>query len=221
MLVRRRDLLTGSSALLLSSPVHVNAARLKQNLEALSRYGRPPGGVFTDGVSRVGYSDADIAGRAFVIRLIEQTGVRPRIDEAGNIFARRAGSGSDAAPVLFGSHIDSVPNGGNFDGDLGALAAIEILHVVNEHKLTTRRPLEIVVWACEEATFNGMSLNGSRARSLTVAARKRFLSRAREQAEVSRSAASRASSLSIAITSRSKASPTTPARRRWRTGRMR
>ena len=67
------------------------------------------------------------------------------------------------SPVLFGSHIDSVPNGGNFDGDLGSLAAIEILRVLGESGIVTRRPLEAVVWSCEEATFNGNTLNGSRA----------------------------------------------------------
>jgi N-carbamoyl-L-amino-acid hydrolase len=71
----------------------VNAARLRQNLEELSVFGRPAGGTFADGVSRVAFSDADVAGRAYVIRLMEAAGLKPRIaDAAGNILARRAGA---------------------------------------------------------------------------------------------------------------------------------
>src|SRR5438094_4585305 len=98
----------------------VNAARLQTHLEGLSVFGRPAGGTFADGVSRVAYSDADIAGRRYVMGLMEAAGLKPRIDAAGNFSARRAGSDDSLPPVLFGSHIDSVPNGGNFDGDLGS-----------------------------------------------------------------------------------------------------
>src|SRR5689334_8616119 len=128
----------------------VNAARLRQHLEELSVFGRPAGGTFADGVSRVAYSDADVAGRAYVTKLIESAGLKPRVDAAGNIFARRDGSGNSLPPVLFGSHTDSVPNGGNFDGDLGTLAAIEVMQTLNESGIATRRPLEIVDWQNEE-----------------------------------------------------------------------
>src|SRR6266571_2025508 len=130
----------------------VNGARLRQHLEELSVFGRPAGGSFVDGVSRVAYSDADVAGRAYVMKLMETAGLKPRIDAAGNILARRDGSANNLPPVLFGSHTDSVPNGGNFDGDLGSLAAIEIIQTLNEARVTTRRPLKIVVWQNEEAT---------------------------------------------------------------------
>src|ERR1700722_1118313 len=128
----------------------VNAARLRQHLEALSVFGRPAGGTFADGVSRVAYSDADLAGRRYAMRLMETAGLKPRIDAAGNIVARRAGVDNSLPPVLFGSHIDSVPNGGNFDGDLGSLAAIEVVQTIAEAGLATRRPLEVVIWANEE-----------------------------------------------------------------------
>jgi N-carbamoyl-L-amino-acid hydrolase len=133
-----------------AADLRVNAVRLREHIEALSVYGRPAGGSFADGVSRVAYSDADVAGRAYVRRLMEAAGLKPRVDAAGNIFARGAGSDASLAPVLFGSHIDSVPNGGNFDGDLGSLAAIEVIQTLHEAGVTTRRPLEIVVWANEE-----------------------------------------------------------------------
>jgi len=141
----------------------INAARLRQQLEALSVYGRPAGGTFADGVSRVAYSDADVAGRAYVMQLMEAAGLAPRIDAGGNISARRAGTDSSLPPVLFGSHIDSVPNGGNFDGDLGSLAAIEVVRTLGESGVTTRRPLEVVVWSNEEGVAFNNGLAGSRA----------------------------------------------------------
>jgi N-carbamoyl-L-amino-acid hydrolase len=135
---------------------------MQAHLEALSVFGRPPGGSFQSGVSRIGYSDSDIAGRKFVMDLMKSAGAEVRIDAAGNIFASRRGSQPSLPPVLFGSHIDSVPAGGNFDGDLGSLAAVEILRLLNDLHIETRRPLTAVVWACEEASFAGTSLNGSR-----------------------------------------------------------
>src|SRR5437016_5547959 len=141
----------------------IEASTIRNHLEALSVFGRPDGGSFQDGVSRIGYSDADIAGRGFVMDLMRKAGASVRIDAAGNIFASRPGSDLSLPPVLFGSHIDSVPNGGNFDGDLGSLSAVQILRMLNELRIVTRRPLTAVVWACEEASFAGAMLNGSRA----------------------------------------------------------
>ena len=109
------------------------------------------------------YSDADVAGRHYVMGLMEAAGLKPRIDPAGNIFARRAGSQTSLPPVLFGSHIDSVPNGGNFDGDVGSLSAIEVVQTLNEAGVTTRRPLEVVIWANEEGVAYNNGLDGSRA----------------------------------------------------------
>lgn len=140
-----------------------DATTLQSHLSALSAFGRPAGGTFQDGVSRIGYSDADIAGRRFLTELMNKAGAVVRVDAAGNIFAARPGSEPSLPPVLFGSHIDSVPNGGNFDGDLGSLASVHILRLLHESRTQTRRPLTAVVWACEEATFAGASLNGSRA----------------------------------------------------------
>ena len=141
----------------------VNGARLREHLDGLSIYGRPPGGTFASGVSRVAYSDADVAGRGYVMKLMEAAGLKPRIDAAGNISARRAGSDPQLPPVLFGSHIDSVPNGGNFDGDVGSLSAIEVIQTLNEAGVTTRRPLEVVIWANEEGVAYNNGLDGSTA----------------------------------------------------------
>jgi beta-ureidopropionase / N-carbamoyl-L-amino-acid hydrolase len=145
-----------------SSAPAVNPARLRARLEALSVYGRPAGAGFEGGVSRVAYSDADVAARTYVMDLMRDAGVEPRIDPAGNIFARRDGRDRALEPILFGSHIDSVPQGGNFDGDLGSLSAIEVLQVLQERGQHTRHPLEIVVWAHEESAAFNRGLAGSR-----------------------------------------------------------
>jgi len=135
---------------------------LRQRLETLSTYGRPAGGTFADGVSRTAYSDADVEGRRYVMGLMKSAGLEPRIDPAGNIFARRGGSAPQLPPILFGSHIDSVPNGGNFDGDLGSLSALGALEALAAGGLRTRHPLEMVVWAHEESFAFGRGLACSR-----------------------------------------------------------
>ena len=89
------------------------------------------------------------------MRLMRGFGMEPRVDPAGNIFGSRAGSDQSLQPILFGSHIDSVPGGGNFDGDLGSMSAIEVMHTLKEHDLTTRHPLRMVIWTDEENTFAG------------------------------------------------------------------
>ena len=161
----RRFFLGASAACAFARPatVRINAGRLRDHLERLSVFGRPAGGGFADGVSRVAYSDADIAGRAYVMSLMEAAGLKPRVDPAGNIFGRRAGSDDSLPPVLFGSHIDSVPNGGNFDGDVGSLSAIEVVQTLNESHIATRRPLEVVIWSNEEGYAFNNGICGSRA----------------------------------------------------------
>jgi beta-ureidopropionase / N-carbamoyl-L-amino-acid hydrolase len=133
-----------------SAPLHVDASRLRKTLEDLSVFGRPAGGSFEDGVSRYAYSDADIAGRAYVMGLIRAGGATPRVDAAGNIRARRDGSAAGLKPIMIGSHIDSVPNGGNFDGALGSLAAVEVLRTLNDRQVLMRHPLEVAIWSNEE-----------------------------------------------------------------------
>ena len=133
----------------------INAARLQQSLEGLSVYGRPAGGSFADGVSRVAYSDADVAGRKYAMDLMRAAGLQPRIDTAGNVTALRRGSDASLKPILFGSHIDSVPNGGNFDGDLGSMSAVEVMQTLQDHNLTTRHPLQVVIWQNEEGGLVG------------------------------------------------------------------
>jgi len=140
----------------------VDAQKLRERLEALSVFGRPAGGTFADGVSRVAYSDADIEGRRYVLGLMGTAGLAPRIDAAGNIFGARAGTDPSLPPILFGSHIDSVPSGGNFDGDLGSLSALGAMEALAAAGVRTRHPLEMVVWAHEEGVAFGRALACSR-----------------------------------------------------------
>lgn len=139
----------------------VNAVRLRKRLEDLSVFGRPAGGTFADGVSRTGFSDADLAARAWLLKEMGAAGLEPKIDTAGNISAVRAGSVPDLKPILFGSHIDSVRGGGNFDGDVGSMSSLEVMATLIENNVRTRHPLEYVVWAAEESNY-GSGLHGSR-----------------------------------------------------------
>src|SRR5262249_39750822 len=102
--------------------LRVNADRITGHLIALAEFGKNPEG----GVSRVAYSEADKAARAVVMEWMRAAKLEPSIDFAGNIIGRRAGSDASLHPLLFGSHIDSVPGGGNYDGDVGSTSAIEV-----------------------------------------------------------------------------------------------
>ena len=112
---------------------------------------------------RVAHSGmASVGSRRYAIELMRAAGLAPRIDPVGNIFGRRAGTDASLPPILFGSHIDSVPNGGNFDGDLGSLSAIGVLEALAAAGVQTRHPLEMVIWANEEGVAFGNVLAGSR-----------------------------------------------------------
>jgi N-carbamoyl-L-amino-acid hydrolase len=138
--------------------LHIQPKRLQETLEKLSTFGRNPDG----GVTRLGFSTADMAARQYVMELMKQAGLAVRVDPAGNIFGLRAGS--EKLPVLmFGSHIDSVLHGGNFDGDVGSLGAIEVIRALNDEKIQTRHPLEAVIWTNEEGDHFGVGVFGSSA----------------------------------------------------------
>ena len=128
---------------------HVNQQRLWDTVEQLSEFGRPAGAGFEGGVTRVGFSEADLAARTWFMQLMREAGLTVRVDPAGNILGLRPGN-ENLPVLLFGSHIDSVPSGGNFDGDVGSLAALEVMRALNDGKMTTRHPLEMVIWTNEE-----------------------------------------------------------------------
>lgn len=128
-----------------------NSTRMEQRILALGRFGTNPEG----GVSRVAYSEADKAGRAYVMGLMKAAGLEVRLDAAGNIVGRRLGKDNTLQPIAFGSHIDSVPGGGNYDGDVGSLGAIECIELLNEAMITTQHPLEVIIFQNEEGGLIG------------------------------------------------------------------
>jgi N-carbamoyl-L-amino-acid hydrolase len=128
-----------------------NGDRLNLHLRELAEFGKNPQG----GVSRVGYTDADKQGREYAMRRMREAGLDIRIDTAGNIIGRVAGSDQRLKPILFGSHIDSVPEGGNYDGTLGSLSAIESIQTMRERKIVTKHPLEVVIFQFEEGGLYG------------------------------------------------------------------
>ncbi len=133
--------------------LHIDGARLNGWLTAFDAIGRTAGGI-----NRVAYSDADLAGRSFTLDLLRQAGLTPRIDAAGNIFARVAGTSSSLAPILIGSHVDSVTNGGNFDGPVGSFGAIEVGRTLLERRIRLRHPVDVVIWQNEEGGTIGSKL---------------------------------------------------------------
>lgn len=136
---------SGTGNRLRRAPLRVNGARLNGWLAQFDSVGRTP-----TGINRVAYSEADLAGRAFTLNLFRDAGLTPRIDAAGNIIARVAGTSASLKPILIGSHVDSVTDGGNYDGPVGSFAAIEVARSLREHNVRLKHPLDVVVWQNEE-----------------------------------------------------------------------
>lgn len=126
--------------------LRVNGSRINSHLAALGEFGKNPQG----GVSRVAYSEADLRGREYVMGLMRAAKLDASIDIAGNLVGRRRGSDSGLPPLLIGSHIDSVPEGGNYDGQVGSISAIEVAETLAENRVTTRHPLEVIIFQNEE-----------------------------------------------------------------------
>lgn len=133
-----------------TNPLHVNSQRLEQRLMKLAEFGKTEKGNM-----RVAFSEFDLKGREYVMSLMREAGLTVRIDAAGNIIGRREGTERTLPPIVFGSHIDCVPNGGYYDGNVGSLGAIEVAQVLFENKVSTRHPLEVVIFANEEGGLIG------------------------------------------------------------------
>ncbi len=139
--------------------IRINASRLQSDLEALGRIGRDAAG----GITRPSFSRADLEARVWLQSRIEEAGLEYREDGAGNQFGRLEGaSGPEASVVMAGSHLDTVPNGGMFDGAAGVVAALECLRTIREEGLRLRLPLEAASFTDEEGNLVGDFL-GSRA----------------------------------------------------------
>ncbi|MBV8664787.1 MAG: Zn-dependent hydrolase [Hyphomicrobiales bacterium] len=130
------------------SNVRVNGQRLWDALMEMAQIGGTPKG----GCKRLTLTDLDKQGRELFRSWCEKEGCVVKVDEMGNMFARRAGVDDHLAPVLMGSHLDTQPTGGKFDGVLGVLGALEVVRSLNDQKIKTRRPIEIANWTNEEGS---------------------------------------------------------------------
>jgi N-carbamoyl-L-amino-acid hydrolase len=131
--------------------IRADPGRMEQRIKALSTYGANEDG----GVDRVAFSEADLAGREYIRNLMREAGLTVRMDTAGNIIGRREGSDLNLPVIMFGSHIDSVPGGGNYDGDVGVIGAIEVAQLLHDNDIRTRHPLEVVSFTDEEGGLVG------------------------------------------------------------------
>ena len=136
----------------------INAKRIEQQITKLAEFGKTPEG----GVHRVAYSEEDVQAREYITTLMKAAGLAVQIDAAGNILGRLEGSENSLPPIMFGSHIDTVPHGGKYDGAVGVLSAIECVRVLMENKIQTRHPLEVIVFTDEEGGLVGSrAMNGT------------------------------------------------------------
>ncbi len=135
----------------------IDGKRLWDTLMGFAEIGATPKG----GVRRLALSDVDKRGRERFRAECEALGLTVRVDAIGNMFARRPGRDPNRLPVLFGSHLDSQPSGGKFDGALGVLAGLEVMRSLNDLGIVTEAPLELINWTDEEGSRFGHSLMGS------------------------------------------------------------
>lgn len=137
--------------------LEINGARLWRRLMEMAEIGATANG----GNNRQAITDADVAGRNLFLDWCEAANCEVRLDAVGNIFARRSGRDPNAAVVLTGSHLDTQPTGGRFDGVYGVLASLEAVETLNDHGVETDRSIEIAVWCNEEGSRFTTSMMGS------------------------------------------------------------
>jgi N-carbamoyl-L-amino-acid hydrolase len=135
----------------------VNGDRLWGTLMELAKIGATPKG----GVCRLALTDLDRAARDLIVSWAEAAGCAITIDCMGNVFMRRRGRKDDLAPVVTGSHTDSQPTGGRFDGIYGVLGGLEVVRTLNDFGIETERPIEVVIWANEEGSRFAPGMTGS------------------------------------------------------------
>jgi N-carbamoyl-L-amino-acid hydrolase len=139
------------------NPMRIDADRLQQRLAALAEIGAIAGG----GSSRLACTDEDRAGRDLVVSWMEDLGLDVRVDAIGNVVARRHGRDDDLAPVMCGSHIDTVRTGGRYDGNYGVLAGLEVIETLERAGHATRRPLAVAFFTDEEGARFAPDMLGS------------------------------------------------------------
>jgi len=137
--------------------LRIDGARLWRSLMDMAEIGATPRG----GSCRLALSDEDRAGRDLFVRWCREAGCEVSVDRMGNVFARRAGRAPERPPVAAGSHLDTQPHGGKFDGVYGVLAALEVIRTLDDHGVETSAPVEAVVWTNEEGARFAPSMMAS------------------------------------------------------------
>ena len=137
--------------LLSDQNLEVDGPRLNQRMRRLESFGANAAG----GIDRVAFSDANIEALDWMAGLLVESGFSPSIDFAGNLIARKPGSSPELPSIMLGSHIDSVPGGGNYDGQVGSMGALEVAATLADAAYTTRHPLEISIFSNEEGGKTG------------------------------------------------------------------
>jgi N-carbamoyl-L-amino-acid hydrolase len=138
-------------ALMAQTPPKVNEQRIEKHIMEMAKFGKDSLGRNY----RVAYSAGDRQGREYYMGLMKAAGLEVSIDYAGNIHGKRKGRDSSKKPIAFGSHIDMVPDGGNYDGVVGSMGALEVMEVLKENNITTVHPLELIIFANEEGGVIG------------------------------------------------------------------
>ena len=128
--------------------INVNGQRLWDSLMTVAKIGATPKG----GVCRLALTDLDREGRDLIVSWAKEAGCTVTVDQMGNVFMRRAGRDATATPVVTGSHADSQPTGGRFDGIYGVLGGLEVIRSLNDRGIETERPVEVVIWTNEEGS---------------------------------------------------------------------
>jgi beta-ureidopropionase / N-carbamoyl-L-amino-acid hydrolase len=137
--------------------LRVNGERLWSRLMEMAQIGATAQG----GCNRQALTDADMQGRALLSRWAAAAGCRARVDSVGNVFLRRPGRDNTLPAVMTGSHLDTQPTGGKFDGVYGVLAGLEVIESLNDHEIATLHPIELSVWCNEEGSRFPMAMMGS------------------------------------------------------------
>lgn len=142
---------------LTTTEINVNEQRIQSRIMELSKFGKDANGRGY----RVAFTNGDIEARAWYIGLMKKAGLDVTIDNAGNIIGKRKGKNPSLKPIAFGSHLDMVPDGGNYDGCVGSIGALEIIEVLNENNIITDHPLEVIIFSNEEGgTIGSMAMAG-------------------------------------------------------------
>ena len=139
--------------------IKINTERLSENWRVLQSFGFNEA---TKGNDRIAFSDYNLEAVKMIDKKLTSLGMHVKIDAAGNLIATLDGKNNQLPPIAFGSHVDCVPNGGHYDGQVGVLGAIEIIETLVENNVRTNHPLELIVFSNEESgVFGSRALAGA------------------------------------------------------------